>query len=206
MIKAVSEGKGKVSALPTLLRRLTYDLGVYDIPVDGKALFCPKNKMVADETEFKRYLHLCKSVPGATAALFLFDADDDCARDCVPQMRRWAQVFAPDFPCAIVMARRKYEAWFLAALPSLREKYGMAADAVYIGDPERKRGAKEALREFVPGYKPSTHQASLSAEVNLAEAFRGAGSFQKLTRELCRLLEALGRTPIVPETWLASDT
>ena len=205
MIQAVSEGRGEVGALPTLLRRLIIELGVYDVPVSGSALFCPKNLMTQNEAEFKRFVRLSRLDSKVTAALFLFDADDDCARDCVPQMRQWAQETAPDFPCAVVMARREYEAWFLASLPSLRGKYGIPYDAVYAGDPEQKRGAKEALQVFAPFYKPTMHQAAFSAQMDLGDAFRNSASFQKLTREVCRLLEAQSRVPAVPAQWLRAE-
>ena len=203
MIQAVSEGRGEISALPTLLRRLIIELGVYDVQPCGSALFCPKNLMTQNESEFKRYLRLCRLDSRVTAALFLFDADDDCARNCVPQMRQWAQEAAPDFPCAVVMARREYEAWFLAAVQSLQGRHDVSADAFYRDDPEQTRGAKEALRKFVPPYKPTTHQAAFSAQIDLADAFRRTSSFRKLVGELCRLLELMGRLPAVPPAWLS---
>lgn len=202
MIQSVSEGRGEVSALPTLLRRLIGELGIYDMPVDGRALFCHKNLMTKNEAEFKRFLRLCQLGRGVTSALFLFDADDDCARDSVPQMRRWAQEAAPDFPCAIVMARREYEAWFLAALPSLRERPDVSNDAHYMDDPEQKRGAKESLKKFAPSYTLTAHQTAFSAQIDLGEAFRRSSSFRKLVAELCRVLEKLERLPVVPPQWL----
>jgi len=198
MIRPVIEGHGEVEAFPTLLRRLIPELGTY-IGV-RRPQFCPKNLMTANESEFKRQIQLARLEPNVTAVLFLFDADDDCAQKSVPVMRAWAHEVAPDFPCGIVMARREYEAWFLASLESLQGVRNIPQNAHYDGGFEDKRDAKGVLRRL-SGYSPKTDQAALSAVCDLQLAYKNASSFRKLVRELVRLLAELGHVPVIPESW-----
>lgn len=107
-----------------------------------------------------------------------------------------ADEMAPDLPCAVVMARREYEAWFLTAIESLQ------VGASYPENPELKRDAKGALRGFLPTYKPTTQQTALSARFDMGMAYRRASSFRKLVRELCRILNAVGSSAVVPAEWM----
>lgn len=97
MIQPIVEGRGDTDAVPTLLRRLLYELGVYVVGVKPSRR-CPKNEMTADEAAFKRMLGLAKYDPDVSAVLFLFDADDDCARQYVPNMKRWPMRWLPIYP------------------------------------------------------------------------------------------------------------
>src|SRR2546426_7135782 len=45
-------------------------------------------------------------------------------------------------PCAVVLAHREYEAWFLASLESLRGRRGIRGDAEAHPDPEEPRDRK----------------------------------------------------------------
>lgn len=191
MIQPIVEGYGEVDAFPVLLRRLLIELGVY-VPV-GRSIRRNRTQLVREDG-LKQALQLA-GLGDVTAVLVLFDADDDCARDRVPDMLRWANEAVAHLPCAIVMACREYEAWFLAAIESLR------VDAVYEEDPERKRDAKGAVRSFLPRYSPTTDQPAFSARLDLGQAYRRASSFRKLVKELSRILTASGYEPTVPPAW-----
>jgi hypothetical protein len=201
MIQPIVEGQGEEQAVPVLLRRLIPELGCF-VSI-GKPIRQRRTEIVR-EGDFKRALQLAQLKPGILAILVLFDADDDCARNLIPKMRDWAAEAAPNVPCAIVMARREYEAWFLAALESLRGQRGISEDAYYSQEPEQKRGAKDSLSEFMPRntlYSPSADQAALSAVFALEHAYRRAASFQKLVKELCRILGQLDQQPFIPQSW-----
>lgn len=203
MIQTVVEGQGEEAAFPILLRRLVLELGCYmeiGSPVRSK-----RTQMVREE-DFKRVARLASFKPGACAVLALFDADDDCAITHIPDMTRWAQEAVPLMPSAIVMARREYEAWFLAAFESLRGKRGIHAEAAYEGDPEQVRGAKGVVSRTMPQnapYSETADQPALSAHFDLKAAYARASSFRKLVQELCRVLEELGQSPVIPPDWRA---
>lgn len=203
MIQPVVEGQGEEVAFPILLRRLVLELGCYmeiGSPVRSK-----RTQMVREE-DFKRVARLASFKPGACAVLALFDADDDCAIIHIPDMTRWAQEAVPLMPSAVVMARREYESWLLAALEALRGQRQIGLDAAYPQNPEEKRDAKGVITGFRPPgspYSPATDQPALSALFDLTAAYARASSFRKLVKELCRVLEELGQSPVIPPDWRA---
>lgn len=205
MIQLIVEGDGEVRAFPVLMKRLVAELGCYEAV--GHNPFLEKRTAIVQEDGLKRAVQIVGSRTGACAVIVLFDADDDCARDVIPQMILWAGEAIPAVPCAIVMVRREYEAWFLAAIESLRGHRRIRGDARYDRDPEAIRGAKGVMKRFMPQnkpYSPTGDQAALSAVFDLGQAYRGASSFRKLVKEVCRVLEELGHQPIVPPHWVSA--
>jgi hypothetical protein len=202
MIVPIVEGQGDALAVPVLLRRLLASLEVFG-PTVGTAIRHPRSKLV-QENGLREAVRLAGYRPGAEAMLILFDADDDCARDIVPSLTHWAASEIGYLPIAVVLARREYESWLLAALESLRGVRRIAADAVCAGDPEASRGAKGVLNSHFPRkdpYKETTDQVALTAKFNLAQTYRRCSSFRKLVKELCRVLDATGHAPSMPEEW-----
>jgi hypothetical protein len=201
MIQPIVEGAGEVTAFPLLLRRLLLELGCYEAVGTP---FLEKRTRITQQENFTRAVQVVNGKPDTRAILVLFDADDDCARNLVPQMLKWSQEAVPNLPCAVVMARREYEAWFLAAIESLRGERRIQETAVYPRDPEAVRGAKGVISRFMPANKPyseTADQAALSAVFDLGQAYSNSSSFRKLVKEICRLLEELGHIPTLPEHW-----
>jgi hypothetical protein len=202
VIQPIVEGNGEVEAVPILLRRLIPELCEGYMEVNRPLRF-PRTKLVR-EADFRTAVRLAKLNEENTAVLVLFDADDDCARDRIPIMYEWVAEEGLALPHTIVMARQEYEACFLASLESLRGKRRIADDAAYALNPEEKRGAKEAISKFMPlnlPYAETADQPNLTAEFDLAQAFKRASSFQKLVKELCRVLSELGYQPNIPLHW-----
>jgi len=95
---------------------------------------------------------------------------------------------------SVVLAKKEYEAWFIAAAQSLRGKCGLPQDLVGAPDPEIVRGAKEWLSRHMPRnrrYAETTDQAALTSVFDM-QAARRADSFDKCYREIVRLLTVLG--------------
>jgi hypothetical protein len=83
---------------------------------------------------------------------------------------------------------REYEAWFLAAAESLRGRRGLPSDLEAPATPEAFRDAKGWLGDRMPrGYSPTADQPALTDLFDLERA-RRSPSFDKLVRELTRLL------------------
>jgi hypothetical protein len=209
VIHPVVEGHGEIAAVEILLGRLLSALGVWGICRTPSRL--PKDQMVADEEAFKWMLDLIRYDTEVSLALFLYDADDNCARDHVPQMRLWAEEANLGIPCHIVMIRREFEAWFLAALPSLQGKeleHGerVADIASFAGAPEAKRDAKSAVGDFIlpkKKYRETLHQAQLTRHLDLQMAYRSAPTFRRLVQAIVEALQAQGHEPILPgENWV----
>lgn len=207
MIQAIVEGQGEEKAFPILLRRLIPELGCY-VDVSGSPFRSKRTQMVR-ESDFKRAIQVAAFKPNACAILVLFDADDDCAVTHIPNMAAWAREAAPKMPCGVVMARKEYEAWFLAAIESLRGKRDIRLDAAYPQDPEQVRGAKGVISRMMPQntpYSETADQPALSAQLDLRMAYRRASSFRKLVKELCRILQELGQALVIPADWNGERT
>jgi hypothetical protein len=140
--------------------------------------------------------------------LVLFDADDDCPKDVAPTLEQWAREAAGGLPCAVVMANREYEAWFLASIEALRGKAGILPDATSHPEPEMPRGAKGELERRMrrgASYSPTVDQAPLTAHLNFGHAYRSCRSFRKLVSAFGALAAAVGVPPPVwpPSDWLS---
>jgi Domain of unknown function (DUF4276) len=123
-----------------------------------------------------------------------------------PRIQEWAQAEARQVPCAVVIAHREYEAWFLGALESLRGLRGVRSDAVPPPLPEGIRDAKGKFEEFMtaPGqYSETVDQAALTARFDLAAAHRRCRSFRRLVKAFGSLLEVGGAAlpPWPPPSW-----
>ena len=96
------------------------------------------------------------------------------------------------------MAKREYEAWFLAAADSFAGSRGFGDDVTAPGDPESIRNAKGWLTERLPpgrAYKELRDQPALTARFDLEQARRSAPSFDKLWRDVSSLLAPARRQP-----------
>jgi len=131
--------------------------------------------------------------PGG-AVLVVLDADEDCPKTLAAQLLRRARTGVADLPVSVVLAKREFEAWYLAAAESLRGQRGLPPDLEPPPEPEAIRGAKEWLQRHMPfgrRYSETLDQPALAAVFNLELARRRSPSFEKLCREMARLLAHL---------------
>ena len=68
----------------------------------------------------KRAVRLAWVQPNCGAVLMLFDGSCDCPAEVGPTVHTWAAEVAAGAPYGVVLAHREFEAWFLAAIGSLR--------------------------------------------------------------------------------------
>ena len=204
MIQPIVEGHGEVQALPVLLRRLLDEAKAWTVQI-GRPLFKQRNKLVRKHSltqivEVARRQHACEAI------LIVFDGDKDCPKELGPKVQEWAKAAAPELPCEVVLPHREYEAWFLAAIESLRTHDLIKDDAAPHPDPERPYDAKGRLQQRITegiAYSPPSHQAGLSASFSLEHAYRRSRSFRKLTTSFGSLLAAIGHDVGTwpPERW-----
>jgi hypothetical protein len=147
-------------------------------------------------------VRLAKLQPQCAAIVILFDGEDDCPKELGETVRAWAKEAAGDTPCDVVIAYREYETWFLAALESLRGKYGIRDDAAAPANPESRRDAKGWLEDFMPrhrAYSETSDQAGMSDAFDMGLAHQRNRSFRKLVKALGDLLTQLGQPlPVWP--------
>ena len=192
-IQTIVEGHGETSAVPELLRRLQAEGRASGLKINRPIR--RKRHELVERDGLQKSIRLALLQAEVGAVLVLFDADNDCPKDLAKRLDLWAKEVCGSIPVAIVMATREYEAWFLAALESLRGRNGVLTAAEPPTDPEGIRGAKEALEERMnpsAGYSPSTDQVALTAQMDLGLAYRRSRSFQHLVSSFGRLAATLG--------------
>ena len=191
-IASVVEGHGEVRAVPKLLYRIAAELGVH-LLTPKPPLRIPRSKLIAPQGIEDAVNAKASEVARAGGILVLTDADDDCPADLGPQLLQRARAARPDKRVAVVLANREFEAWFLAAAPSLAGQHGFTDPFPTPADPEARRGCKEALtkaRAHGFPYKETVDQAALTAAFDLKMARENSPSFDKLYRDVTWLLGA----------------
>ena len=203
-IQPVVEGHGEVAAVPELLRRLLVEARTTGVDV-GRPIRRTRSQLATEEG-LARSIALARSQSNCAAILVLFDGDNDCPAHLGPAAQGWANAAARGLPCAVCIAHREYESWFLATLDSLRHK-AIRADAQAHPQPEVPRDAKGEMSRRMLGrsYKPTTHQPAFSALFCLADAYKRCRSFRKLATSFGQLLTAMEKPAAVwpPTSWRA---
>lgn len=193
-VVAIVEGEGEVVALPVLLRRLaewrTPSVHL-EVPTPIRVR---RDRFLNNDAEFRRFLLLAAAKCGEDGwILVLLDADDDCPGERAPQILIRAQACVAHRPISIVLAKREYEAWFIAAAQSLNGQRGFTFDPVDAIDAEGPRDAKGWIRARMAdgAYGETTDQPALSARMDLQQAFDHSRSFRKLCGEWERRVPAV---------------
>lgn len=175
LVVPIVEGQGEQDALPALLFRIRNEIAPeLDLRVN------PPNRVKADqflrfEREFERDVALvaAKARQSSRAVvLVLLDCEDHCPAKLGPAIRRELDRTAGDVRHLVVLARREYETWFLAAAVSLQGQGGLPDALAAPADPERIRGAKEWLGSQMNSrrYDPLRHQRLFSQIFDLDAA------------------------------------
>ncbi len=195
-IPPIVEGHGEVGAVPELIRRLRNEAQAYALNVNPPIR--KRRPELVDETQLRKAVRLARKQEGCAAILILFDSDDDRPCEMGPQVQSWARDEAGELPCVVVLAHREYEAWYLAAIESLRGTRGVRADAESHPDPESPRGAKGQLElRLVEGrsYSETADQTAMTARFDMAQAYRRCRSFRRMVRAFGLIAADLGVRP-----------
>jgi hypothetical protein len=125
----------------------------------------------------------------------LLDADDDCPAELGPRLLERARDARPDNQVSVVLPKIEFEAWFIAAAPSLGGHWALPDDLETPANPEAIRDAKgwiAARREDGHTYRPTIDQPVLASVFDLDLARKGAPSFDKFCRDVETLLGVIG--------------
>ena len=206
IIQPIVEGQGDEVAVPLLLRRLRDEAQAWGLEV-GRPHRRRRTQLVKKDS-LQSAVRVAALQDDCAAILVVFDADDDCPKELAPTLEVWAREAAGGKPCAVVMANREYEAWFLASIEALRGKAAILPDAISHPDPEAARDAKGELEDRMrrgASYSPTVDQAALTAHLDLRIAYRHCRSFRKLVSAFGALAEAAGVAPLTwpPTAWVS---
>ncbi len=143
------EGEADKLAVPGLLARAVHRIERYEWAVADR-LTMRVGGLPASRAHLGRNAEALRRQP-VDAALVLLDLDDGCPAEEGPKLADNLRGYGLPFPVAVVLARREYEAWFLASLPSIAaETTDLPDDAHYPGEPEKPRDCKAPLRALMP--------------------------------------------------------
>ena len=186
LIVPIVEGHGEVEALPVLIRRIFAAFRAGVSPVVNPPSRVKAGSFLNDRDYFHKYVALAaaKASQGDGLVLILLDCEDDCPGTLGPRLLANAQAVRADIKCAVALAHREYETWFLAAATSLRSCAGLPSELDPPANPESIRGAKEWLsKQMSRPYDPIIHQSRLTARFDLHQA-RAVPSFDRFIQRL----------------------
>ena len=192
-IASIVEGKGEVEAVPILLRRVASEISP-NIHVNALPPIRVQRNQILKEGQLERTVELAARQIGTGQGriLILLDSDDDCPKQLADEILRRACAARRDQHIRVVLAKREYETWFLAAAHSIAGRREIDESTTPPAEPESVRGAKEWLSRRMPAncaYSPTRDQPALTAVFDMAAA-RSAPSFDKLWRDVTYLLRA----------------
>ena len=204
-IQLIVEGYGEVDAFPVLLRRFIEAAQAWEIKI-ARPLRGTRYQLARRE-DLQKFIRVALKQPECRAILVLLDGDLECPAEFGPRLQIWAAEAAQPVPCRVVIAHAEYEAWFLAAIESLRGYRGIRNDAEPFPEPEKYRGAKEQLEtrmQVGDKYRERTDQPALSGRLSLADAYRRSRSFRKLVGSFGFLAQAMGQdiNAWPPSAWI----
>lgn len=208
VIVPIVEGHGEVAAVPTLLKRWLRFRRYRNVEVDvaGPVRAAGKGaiKVTHDrenELGVEYYLEIAlRRRPLPDAVLVLLDADADCPSTLAPSLLARARTMVPaDFPVGVVIAKREYEAWFLAAFPSTQFRQALTDQGFRLTRRSLPRGmdieevadAKGRIADLIglAKYEETSHQDALTQILPSTPGMtRRSRSFRKLLKELDELL------------------
>lgn len=190
-IVPIVEGHGELSSVRTLLQRVaaTQSPGV---SVEVLRPIRIKRQLLIKENELERAVELAarQSAPDGSI-LILLDADEDCPASLAPKLRSRALKQRGDRRVSVVLAKREYEAWFLAAAASIAGKRGISNAVTPPLEPEEIADAKGWLSRHMPSgrsYRETVDQPALTAIFDIEAARARASSLDKLCRDIEALL------------------
>jgi hypothetical protein len=194
-IAAIVEGHGECEAVPILIRRIAIDIDPGFVPNVLPPLRVPVSKLLIKGEIEKAVIFSARKLQGKGGIIVIVDCDWDngCPAKDGPALLKRAVTARNDMPISVILAKKEFEAWFLAAAESLRDKRGLPNDLVPPENPESIRGAKEWLSDKMPpskSYAETTDQPAFTALFDM-NAARAADSFDKCYREIKHMLENL---------------
>jgi hypothetical protein len=199
-VVCIVEGHAEVDSLPILMRRLFADLGHPEIQVPPP-IRCPKNKIVRGDdiinrAELERAIRLATfKLPSAAsgAILVILDSDDGCPARLGPRILSLSREIRGDVCARVVIPKREYEAWLVAAVESLRGHRRIREDAERHPSPEGLADPKGYLtNQMHPGarYSETLDQPAFTALFDFALA-ETTESFRKMRREVLVICQHL---------------
>lgn len=199
----IVEGHGEVAAVPRLLHRIKdqYARGaplvvLPPIRAPHSKLMPARSPSAFSTQELQRVVALATAKlrltlgPGDRGLiLFLIDADDACPAEIAAAFPPFDHLL-PQITTRLVMPVMEYETWFVASAKSLENYLDLGRDLMIPAAPEAMGCRKKWIEERFRGlrYSPTQDQPAMTAQMDLDVCRAACPSFDKLCRDVVRLL------------------
>lgn len=190
-IVPIVEGHGEVAAVPILIRRLAEEI------CPGRQVAVPrpiraKRNQVVQPNRLEDTVQLAAGKGGSDGRIMIIlDTDADCPAKLAPELLERAAQARRDRKIAVVLPKVEFEAWFLAAAPSIAEQLAAETDMTVPNSLESISDPKKWLSDRMPSgrsYRPTLHQPALTSRFDMALARQNSPSFDKMWRSMEDLL------------------
>lgn len=196
-IAPIVEGDGEVVAVPILLRRLIPHLCADAFAEILRPIRQPRDRLVHNKDECLKNSILLAAAKlkqlefeGAVSLiLVLCDADDDCVKTLAEQMDSVASATESQHSISTILAVQEYETWFVGAAASLGRFLHLTGEPPE--NPEQSGSKKRWIEDRFKGtkYSETVDQARMTAAMDLTLCRQRCPSFNKLCRDIERLLK-----------------
>ena len=200
-IATIVEGHGECEAVPALIRRIALDVDPGFVPHVMPPHRIPVAKLRRQD-ELERAVKLaCMKLKRKGGIIILVDCDDGCPAQEGPELLARAKKVCPEpnLPISVILAKKEFEAWFLAAAESLAGSRGLPLTLAHPAEPEQIRDAKGWLSKQMcrgSAYTETSDQTAMTCLFDMSVARTLSDSFNKCYRDifsmLCKLRLAEG--------------
>lgn len=188
-ILPIVEGDGDLKAVPLLLRNLLTFHGLHETQILPPHKRSELPKVVAG---FDNYFRMALKENAAILLVLDFDCEYcDCPVMEAEKLYRHAQAIRSDWPFKIAFLVKEFESLFLAEAQAATNVLALPPDIEFPDKPETIRDAKGWLSKALPKgstYKPTVHQAKITAHLNFEKLRETSSDFQHLENALLHLV------------------
>jgi len=190
-ILPIVEGDGDLKAVPLLLRNLLTLHGLHETQILSPHKRGELPKVAA---RFEDYFRMALKENAAILLVLDFDCEYcDCPFLEAEKLYLRAQALRGNWPFKIAFLVREFESLFLAEIQAATKVLALPPDTEFPDTPEIIRDAKGWLSKALPkgsSYKPTVHQAKITAHLNFDKLRETSSDFRHLENALLHLVRA----------------
>src|ERR1035438_1814520 len=128
-VACIVEGQGDFNAAPVLLKRLVKFVNP-DVYADVSPFRVTRSKLVLLGELERAVERAGRGLRSPGAVLIVVDSDDDCPKELAPVLLdRATRSAGGRWPVGVVLAKREFESWFIAATESVAGYSRLRPDA-----------------------------------------------------------------------------
>ncbi len=192
----IVEGHGEVTAVPEIIRRISFER---EYPISCSVLTpyrLPRGKITQFGDVLDNVIRFgeakIRSADGIGGVLVIIDSDDDCPLSLYSRFVSFKNKRTFLVPVSFVSPKMEYEAWFISCAEHMRTHKTVRDDAESHPNPENVRDAKgyfnrEILIDSV-NYSETVDQVKYSSILDINCVYNKCRSFRKICKEIDEIL------------------